>query len=208
MAYYEELLEKIESYINEENFKEASDLIESELKQPYIPSNTLEKLLYYKELLPKKAIKFSLTDDEIIDYLNAEEEKQLIGVECLNKKNLRDYIDICNNYLKGDGFINAKVLLIDSLIRQDIGDDIYFNNAGLEYTFIPKYIMPLEESDGYKTAIKKLNELFMKEPSMLEMSKSLVYKECLLKLPINLDEIEGEELANRVYDYIVKAFNQ
>lgn len=208
MSYYEELISKLDKFIKNNEFLKAKEIIDNELKLPYIPIDVLNKLNDYKALIPKESVKFSLNDDEIIDYLKANPEKQLIAVECLNKKNLREYIDVCNEYLKSDGFINAKVLLIDSLIKQDIGDDIYFNNDGLEYTFIPKYIMPPEESVGFIVAIKRLNDLFMKEPSMLEMAKSLVYKECLLALPINLDEVEGEQLADSIYDYVLKAFNQ
>ena len=140
--------------------------------------------------------------------IKSSNEKQLIAVEVLNHKNLRDYINLCNEYLTNDGFINAKVLLIESLIKQDISDEISFNNEGLEYTFIPRYIMLPEESDGYKAAINSLNELFMKEPSKLEIAKSLVYKECIMALPINLDETEGHELASNVYKYVLKAFGE
>ena len=208
MHYYDELFENLDFYIRNKDFKKAKEVLDNELSMPYVPSDVLEKLKKYIDFIPKDNVKFSLNDDEIFDYLKQDEEKQLIAVECLNKKNLRDYIDICNEYLKSNGFLNAKVLLIDSLIKQDIGDDISYINNGIEYTFIPKFIMPVEQSDGYITAIKHLNDLFMKEPSMLEMAKSLVYKECLLALPINLDDVEGELLAKNVYEYIKKAFGE
>lgn len=208
MHYYDELFENLDLFIRNKEYKKAKELLDNELSMPYIPSNVLEKLKEYYELIPKETVKFSLNDDELIEYLKGNEEKQLIAVACLNKKNLRDYIDICNEYLKSNGFINAKVLLIDSLIKQDIGDDIYYVNDGVEYTFIPKFIMSIEESDGFITAIKRLNDLFMKEPSMLEIAKSLVYKECLLSLPINLDDTEGEQLAINVYEYVKNAFGE
>lgn len=208
MTYYEELIRNLENFINAKQYKEALELINSELRLPYIPSDVYEKLIKLKDLIPKNEAKLSLNDEEIEEYLKSSNEKQLIAVEVLNHKNLRDYIDLCNEYLTNDGFINSKVLLIESLIKQDISDEINFNNDGLEYTFIPRYIMLPEESDGYKTAINRLNELFMKEPSKLEIAKSLVYKECIMALPINLDETEGYELANNIYKYVLKAFGE
>ena len=208
MTYYEELIRNLENFINTKQYKEAEELINSELRLPYIPSNVYDKLVELKDLIPKNETKLSLNDEEIEEYLKSSNEKQLIAVEVLNHKNLRDYIDLCNEYLTNKGFINAKVLLIESLIKQDISDEINFNNDGLEYSFIPRYIMLPEESDGYKAAINSLNELFMKEPSKLEIAKSLVYKECIMALPINLDETEGFELANKVYKYVLKAFGE
>lgn len=208
MTYYEELVRNLENFINTKQYIEAEELINSELRLPYIPSNVYDKLVELKDLIPKNETKLSLNDEEIEEYLKSSNEKQLIAVEVLNHKNLRDYIDLCNEYLTNKGFINAKVLLIESLIKQDISDEINFNNDGLEYSFIPRYIMLPEESDGYKTAINRLNELFMKEPSKLEIAKSLVYKECIMALPINLDETEGFELANKVYKYVLKAFGE
>ena len=208
MNYYDETLEKIEKLLNENKEDEALLIINDELRQAYIPKGFEEKMLKYKDSFQKELVKKSLSDDEIIEYLKGPKEKQLIAVSLLDKKNLRDYVDVCNAYLSGDGFINAKVLLIDSLIRQEIGDDITFNNNGLEFNFIPKYQLPIEESDGYSSGNKYLEDYYMKDPSKLKMAKSLLYKELMLNLPINLEESEGVIIAKDICEYIEEAFNK
>ena len=206
MNYYDEILLKIEKLINDKK-EEARKLVENELLQPYIPREVEEKLLNYKQELKESSIKKELSDEDIAEYLNASKEKQLLAVSVLDGKNLRDYIEICNEYLKGDGFINAKVLLVDSLIRQEIGDDIYLNKDGLEFNFIPKFQLPIEESDGFISGNKYLEEHYLKDPSKLQMAKSLLYKELMLQLPINVEESEGIIIAKDIIEYIEDAFN-
>lgn len=206
MNYYDEILLKIEKLIND-NKEEARKLVENELSQPYIPREVEEKLLNYKQELKESSIKKELSDEDIVEYLNGSKEKQLLAVSVLDGKNLRDYIEICNEYLKGDGFINAKVLLVDSLIRQEIGDDIYLNKDGLEFNFIPKFQLSIEESDGFISGNKYLEDHYLKDPSKLQMAKSLLYKELMLQLPINVEDSEGIIIAKDIIEYIEDAFN-
>ena len=206
MNYYEETLEKINKHLNNKEVDEALKIIERELEVPYLPKEFNDELIrLYNE--NRKAESFKLDDDNLEDYLSSTKEKQLIAVDYLNNKNLRDYIDICNKYLCSDGFINAKVLLVDSLIRQEIGEDIKMTNNGLEYNFIPKYLLPIEESDGYLSGKKYLEDIYLKEPSKLKMGMDLLYKELIMNLPINLIDEEGIILAKKIEEYINKAFD-
>ncbi|MDO5440188.1 MAG: DUF3196 family protein [Erysipelotrichaceae bacterium] len=206
MGYYEDLVPQIEALIKDEKYDKMFSLIEKELSLPYVPSNIETKLKDLLKLIPKDDFVRSLSDEEIIKYLNLDETKQLRAVEELNNKNLRDYLDVCNGYLKGNGYINAKVLLIDSLIKQDINEEISMSNNGVDYNFIPKYVMSPECSIGFVKASEILGEKYMKEPSKLELAKQLLYKECLLALPINYEEDEADQLANKIYLFIEEAF--
>ena len=98
MNYYEETLEKINKYLNENKIDDALKLIEKELEAPYLPKEFNDELVrLYKE--NRKIESFKLDDDNLEEYLYSTYEKQLIAVNYLDKKNLRDYIDICNKYL-------------------------------------------------------------------------------------------------------------
>lgn len=207
MGYYEDLIQNIDKYIKNEDYTNAKELIEEELKMSYVPSDVLEKLYEFKDSIPKESLISSLSEDDIVNYLKGTLEQQLIAVDYLDSKNLRDYINICNEFLCSKGIKNAKVLLIYSLIKQEITDDIKYIDNDVEYNFIPRFIMLPEESPGYKKALDYLNEWYMKEPSKFELAKSLVYKEAMMALPINYEEIEGESLAKKAYDAVKKAFN-
>lgn len=209
MNYYDELIIKINNNINDGNIVDALLLIEDELKQSYIPREIEKELISIKNTIkPFNNEHKEFDDDEIANYLKASNEKQLIAVEILNKKNLRNYFDLCYEYLKSDAaFVNAKLLLIDSLVNQEIGKEFIFINNGIEYTFIPKYVVPVVESDGFISGKKYLEDVYLKEPSKLKMSMDLLYKETIMQLPINIDENEGIEIAKNIIEYINKAFN-
>ena len=208
MNYYDETLDKIENLLKEKKEELVLELIKDELKQTYIPKEFENKLYEYLDLInPLNTVK-SISDEEIEEFLYSTNEKQLLAVDALNKRNLRDYIDICNKYLCSNAYLNAKVLLVDSLIRQEINEDIKMNNNGIEYEFIPKFLLPVEESDGFISGIKYLNENYLKEPSKFELAKNLLYKEMILLLPINQDENEGLIIAQNIIKYIDNAFNK
>ena len=135
-----------------------------------------------------------------------DENHQLIAVEELNNKNLRDYYDLCNSYLQSDGFINAKVLLIDSLIRQEINKEYKLKRNDEITVFNPSQIVPPEESDGFKLCLSELRGYFMKEPSMLQIAEQLLYKEALLSLPDNIHEKDSSYLAGKIEKFITDAF--
>lgn len=206
MNYYDETLLKIEELIKNNEKDEALHIVKEELKQAYIPKDFENKLHDYLNKL-KTTTKKELSDEEIEEYLKGDNEHQLYGVAYLDKKNLRDYLDICSEYLCSDGYINAKVLLVDSLIKQEINEEIKMNKDGLEIIFIPKYVWPIEISEGFESGIKYLTNYYLKEPSKLEIAKSLLYKEAMLELPINLEESEGIIKAMNIIKYVEDAFN-
>ncbi|MGN1405616.1 MAG: hypothetical protein ACI4WM_05060 [Erysipelotrichaceae bacterium] len=207
MDYYKELVSNIEKALESGDYERAQKLIDDELALPYVPKDVLNRLNDFKAMLPEKDINKTLSEDEIREYLKNNEYKQLVAVEQLNKLNLREYYDLCNEYLKSDGFINAKVLLVESLVRQEISDEYTMLRDGLEYDFIPRYVMLPEESEGYNVALKILSDHYMKEPSYFLMARDLLYKECFLALPVSYIKEEGEMLAENIISYLDKVLN-
>ena len=202
MDYYKELVSNIEKAIESADYDKASKLIDDELSLPYVPKDVLEKLREFKENIPAEDINRALNEEEIREYLKGNEYRQLVAVEQLNKLNLREYYDLCNEYLKSDGFINAKVLLIESLVRQEISDEYTMLKDGMLFNFIPRYVMLPEESEGYNTALKILSDYYMKEPSYFLMARDLLYKDCFMALPLSYIREEGEMLARNIISYL------
>ena len=202
MDYYKELVSNIEKAIESADYDKASKLIDDELSLPYVPKDVLEKLREFKENIPAEDINRTLSEEEIREYLKGNEYRQLVAVEQLNKLNLREYYDLCNEYLKSDGFINAKVLLIESLVRQEISDEYTMLKDGMLFNFIPRYVMLPEESEGYNTALKILSDYYMKEPSYFLMARDLLYKDFFMALPLSYIREEGEMLARNIISYL------
>lgn len=207
MNYYEETKEKIIDLIEKEEYEEAKRLIQNELELSYVPRDFEEDLIELLNQMQEKTFRVkSLSEEEIEEYLKKDENHQLLAVDALDKRNLRDEIYLCQEYLKGKGFRNAKALLIDSLIRQQIDYVFILNDEDKELQFNPSKLTPLEESVVYKECNKSLEERFLKEPSMLVLGKQLLYKEMMLSLPLLPDKAESEQIAERIEDYIRKAF--
>ena len=203
MNYYEEIIKEIEENIDKGDYSEAERLIRNELSVSYVPRDVESRL---NELLDKvKRDSYqqkSLSDEQIEEYLCKDEIHQLLAVDELNRKNLRNYIDTVQSYLSGDGYLNSKVLLIDSLIRQAVNCDFIYNGE----TFNPcKVILP-EKSPGFLSALELIRERFMKDPSMMAMAEQLLYKEVLMALPDTLSKDEGFMAADKIIAYILKAF--
>jgi len=209
MNYYDELIENIDNLLDLNDFDNAKRLILNELDMPYIPKDLEIKLRDYLALINSRTyVSEAFSDNQIEEYLFKDDEHALIAVQELNSKNLRNYIDLCNKFLVSNANINAKVLLIDSLIRQEINEDITYSHDGLDYTFIPKYVIPFEQSDGYLACVKKLEDVFMKDPSKCQLAKQLLYKEAILALPINIEIEEVNDVCNKIIEYINKAFGE
>ena len=205
MNYYDELIKKIESYIENNQFNQAINEIDEELKMPYVPLDIETRLKEYLKMIkvPESRQK-SFSDDDIIEYLKGDEEKQLIAVDCLSKKNLRDYIDICEDYLNNTNiYKNAKALLIDSLINQEINHNFSCINDCSLLKFNPSKLEKLENTRDFKETNEKLFDYYLKDPSKYKLAQELLYKEALLSLP---NVIDGNMVFSKIIKYIDDAF--
>ncbi len=208
MNYYDELIQNINKLIEIKDYDKAKSIILSELDIAYVPRDIEEKLQEYLEIINENTYQLkTLSDEEIETYLYKDEQAQLIAVNELDKRNIRNYIDICDKYLKSKGFKNAKVLLIDSLIKQAIDYQFEYCDEDKIYKFNPKDLNIPEMTDGFIEASNIINEKYMKEPSMAKIAMDLLYKECLLYLPKQASKNEGIICANKIIKYINDAFS-
>lgn len=207
MNYYDELLSKLDELMDNKHYKEAEKLIDDELSMAYVPKDIESKLKEYKDEVKVYTFRSrSLNDEQIEEYLFNDPEHQLRAVTELDKRNLRDLIDLCDKYLRSNGFINAKVLLIDSLIRQQIDHRFVYINNDDRYEFNPKDVKKADEAEGYLSAINCLQEYYLKEPSKLLLAEQLLNKEALLALPFNLSYEDGIKIAEKIKNYIDEGF--
>ena len=208
MNYYDELFDKIDHLLMDEEYEKAGALIDDELNIVYIPRDVEEKLQHFKQIVRLNTLKnHNLNDEQIEGYLSMDENHQLLAVDELGRKNLRDYQEMCRSYLLSEGYRNAKVLLIDSLIRQEINAVFTYSDNEKTVAFNPSHLIPIEKSEGFSAALKELQDIYLKEPSMLHMAQDLLFKECILSLPHLFDKEEGVLLAHKISRFIGDAFS-
>lgn len=208
--YYDEIYLKIEELYQSGDFNKATFLLEEELNMPYIPKDFEDRLLKLKldyqasSSLNKK----TLDEEEIEEYLKGDAYKQLIAVNYLDTTNLRENLELIKTYLVSDGDLNAKVLLISSLINQDINEELCVLKDGLEITFIPRYCESVEISDGYQSGKTFLEETIANDnPSLYNMALEMLTRICFLNLPLSLDSDEGLIYSKSIMVYLYDCFD-
>lgn len=203
--YYEEIYFNIKELINGKQYLKAKLMIEDELSMPYIPNDFEIKLQELLDIINQneKSSELKLNDDEILEYLHSDEYKQIVAVNYLDSLNLRDYLDVVQDFLMSNGSKEAKSLLISSLINQDINQEITMLKDNLEISFIPRYVESIEISDGYVKGLEFISDIFENDnPSLYNLAKDLLIKECFLELPFSFDENEGLIIAKRIIIYL------
>lgn len=208
MNYYDEVIRRITELINDEEYEEAKRLIANELEMPYVPKEAEEKL---HELLDElhylNPVQKELSDTKIEQFMSSDNDHQLLAVNELDHRNLREYIPLCERYLSSDGFANAKALLIDSLIAQQIDHVFTCRKAQEKISFNPSAMKRVNETVSYGKCLGKIYETYLKEPSRAKLAEQLLYKEFLMALPLMIEEGDCDRLTEKIVSFIEQAFN-
>ncbi|MBR4460999.1 MAG: DUF3196 family protein [Erysipelotrichaceae bacterium] len=208
MNYYEEMIGKIEELLKEKNYESAEKMISDELSVAYVPRDIEKKLYHLKEQIIKDTSPRKLSDEELEEYLfEGDPDHQLLSVNELNGKNLRQYIDLCQRYFESEGFANAKALLIDSLIRQEISHVFQFKRGEDIISFNPCTYAVIEDSEPFLAASAQISIDYMKEPSKLQLARQLLYKELIMALPDTYSVEQALVIEKNIVAYINNAFD-
>lgn len=203
--YYEEVLQAIQKLMEEGQNEAALARLDEELSMPYIPHASyliFERLsheLKQKARLEKGTFTKSLEPEELLKELSSDELHQLKALDALSKLNLRAHLPLIHSsfeLLTDRLMIN---LLIRILIEQDIRDEFYFKDEGVEYRFIPASLTLPEESEGKEVALKLLEAWCEKNPSLYQLCLQQLELVTLLKLPQSYEDYEGEDLAKAIF---------
>lgn len=208
MNYYDEILEQIEELLKDREYDKARRIIMNELDVAYVPRDFEKKLLEYLQLIRQETyVKQQLSDEMLEGYLFSDEQHQLIAVDELNRRNLRDHLQLCERYLSNDHFPDAAALLMDSLIYQQIDHEFKVLKDGHLFSFVPSRLCRPQDSEGFQSCLEALRKFFMKEPSKCLLAEKLLYKECLLALPEVYDRNKGLLAYQKIARYIDDAFD-
>lgn len=201
--YYNECLEKIEKFIQDGKFSDASKLIDEELSMPYIPIEFEEKLKELKkETLPSKK-KNMLSDEEMEAYIDKGEIFQLLVVKELKDRNIRQYLDLIQHIFDVCESTLVKISLIEICIDQQLTEEFVINKDGLDVHFIPAACVLPQDSEGFEKCLEYLKEwLENEDPTLYDLCKQTALKEAYLHLPFEIEDIESEEMAYAIAIYV------
>lgn len=207
MNYYDEILNKINGFIADKDYVKAEAMIINELGMPYVPSEFEKKLLeLLNEIKSNKNYTFQQEFD-LDSYLHGDDMKQLLAIDYITKRKLLDYHDEIIAFLKGDGLIQAKELLIFELIEQQINLPLIYQKNQEVFEFNPINITPPTKSPFYLACDDKLNDYFMKNPDFYKLSKELLIGLIFDHLPLEYGLNECELIFKSIVYHLYKIFD-
>ena len=101
--------------------------MEEELAMPYIPFNVEEELIQcYNECSSelRAHTQKAYSEDDIEAMLAGELDEQFLAIEQLKKSNIRNYVDVIQNFLSQKNVHTlSRSLLIEAMMDQNITDE-------------------------------------------------------------------------------------
>ena len=209
MGYYEEIITEIRTALADGNYDEASFLLKRELSMPYIPGDFEAELLrLQKDLRFRMSEKKERTEasvESLLRRLKGKPESQLRAVSQLCDRNLRSITAELRDWLAKDPQPEAASLLIDALAEQEIGEEFTIVRGGVEYTFYGDAVTPVAKSGGFRAGYRLLEDWLQKDPSILEMARSLLVQRCYNALPVSYEAEEGAILARECAEEVLRS---
>ena len=200
-AYYHSLIEEIKKEIDEKSYAQAYELICQELDMPYVPQDALDLLEYYKsECKPyleqrNKGVDFN----KLQDYIHGTLEQKIYAIGVLENMNLRMYHDEVQILLDSDLPDECKGALIEALMEQKIDDPFDLIKSGLNITFIPSAILPMQQDQSICEASSLFESWFTNEdPTMIQFCMSLLMQLVLCERPFDQEDKDPYELAKSI----------
>ena len=211
-AYYHSLIEEIKKEIDEKSYAQAYELICQELNMPYVPEDALELLEYYKfECKPYLEQKSKSMDfNKLQDYVHGTLEQKIYAISILENMNLRMYHDEVQELLDSDLPDEYKGTLIEALMEQKIDDPFNLIKSGLNITFIPSAILPMEQDQSINEASSLFESWFTKEnPATIQFCISQLMQLELYERQFDQEDKDPYQLAKSicrlVYDAMQKS---
>lgn len=197
--YYDELMEKIEQLISQNQLDEANKLIEIELALPYVPNVYEQKLIaIQKQIKPEtKTTKAIFSKDEIIDIFlkhHHEHSNQFlleVSQMIINYQWL-DYVqEIQQIFNQNQLANNLKATIYNCLSLQNLNYDFQIDRVQLN-PFINKTVF---ETDFAVANFEELENINLSEPNLISIAKQLLIIYLLNLFPKSMN-LESKMIAN------------
>ena len=197
--YYDELMEKIEQLISQNQLDEANKLIEIELALPYVPNVYEQKLInIQKQIKPEtKTTKAIFSKDEIIDiflkHQNEHSNQFLLEVaQMIINYQWLDYVqEIQQIFNQKQLANNLKATIYNCLSLQNLNYDFQIDQVQLN-PFINKTVF---ETDFAATNFDQLENINLSEPNLISIAKQLLIIYLLNLFPKSMN-LESKMIAN------------
>lgn len=211
-TYYENILKKVDSLVENKDYQKAYGILEEELSMPYIPKEYEQPLIDYYNVCKKEtqtSVLPSYSEEDIERLLQGSLEEQFLAIEQLRKSNIRNHFDAIRMYLENNPHYLIRSYIIEALMDQNVSEEFTIEMDGCVITFTPCFIEAPMESDGAVQAVKYLKDWFENEnPTFTMMCVETLVKEAYLRLPYNIEEEDALGMALGVVRYVFVAHEE
>lgn len=208
-SYYQSLLQTIQSNLDNEEYEKALQLIEAELRLPYVPQEELEVLQAYKDECLFHQNK-PVANPDLDALIHGSFEAQEKAVSLLKDMNLRLMQDEVQTLLDSEHLLDEiKGELIESLMEQKIETPYHIKKSGLEFTFVPSVIIPSAEDSTLLEIRLYFDKWFSNDnPTYLRFCNRLLDQEILENRPMDFMDCEAIAIAKAIVRFVCEAFGQ
>ena len=208
--YYQELIARISEHIQRQEYQQASDLIEEELKLPYVPSDTYDRLIEFRDeirgFLTKEPSAAFMSEQQVEAFLAAGGEKAYQAVSFLKKANIKGFLDVIQEYmLKDDADRMVVSILFDLCHRQGVNTELQYCDNGIWKKRRPSEIEDVTDNELFrKTAALLTSRFENSNPSFLELCRQVLVQHAYLKYPEKMEN-SAEILTDQIVRYVFEA---
>ena len=208
--YYQELIARISEHIQRQEYQQASDLIEEELKLPYVPSDTYDRLIEFRDeirgFLTKEPSAAFMSEQQVEAFLAAGGEKAYQAVSFLKKANIRGFLDVIQEYmLKDDADRMVVSILFDLCHRQGVNTELQYCDNGTWKKQRPAEAADVTDNELFRETAALLASRFENSnPSFLELCRQVLVQHAYLKYPEKMEN-SAEKLTDQIVRYVFEA---
>jgi hypothetical protein len=208
--FYQELINKMQKLVDDQQWLQLNQLVDEELSMPYIPHDFHDTLLRFKQLIPQEStVRYIDMDyDSLEKWLNGDYHQQVFGLQRLTKSNVREYLTLILNYLCNIEFISIGCLLIDLLIEQNINQDVSYNYRGKQLIFNPSCTLHPYDTVAFNDGWAYLNKYYLHSPDKGKFAQDLWLKEAYFHLPGEIKVEASQLMLDELTLFVESLFDQ
>ena len=214
--YEQQIIKAIQDAFADNEWEQAEDLINEELRMPYIEKDFEMTLRSYhdqlEELLaenrPVSTVNFS--ESKLRKYLGGNQQQQLAAINYLSTANLRNYTGLLQDYFLQDQLDTLIAgALIEELIEQELSTEFKLKREGKILTFKPNRLQALDSYEGFLATRNAFSQWFgADEPSIVELCTQALVEEVYRELPYQWTLAQSEAMALALANYVFNAYDR
>ncbi len=175
--YYESVIAKIRDLIDTQEYLTAMELLTAELNQVYLPEDyenefhnlyneTQSYILDEDDDFERPKI---INESELRKLLNGSREQQFAALNSLDGLNLRNYLDLIQEYFLSDNLAQLKGRLLDLCVVQNMDIEFEFNGSEGVIKVNPSQLESVDEMEFITLAFDYFNNHLYKNPSLIQI---------------------------------------